>query len=74
MDGFTFRQLLPGDQDRVFELAANVSTRGSGVAARHAALREGIVNGYEDYGWMRNDPDLAALRGTPNFVALTGGQ
>ena len=39
-----------------------------------AALRQGIANGYEDFGWMRNDPDLAALRGNPDFVALTGGQ
>jgi adenylate cyclase len=37
------------------------------------ALRQGIANGYEDFGWMRNDPDLAALRGNPDFVALTGG-
>ena len=39
-----------------------------------AALRQGIANGYEDFGWMRNDPDLATLRGSPDFVALTGGQ
>ena len=38
------------------------------------ALRQGIANGYVDYGWMRNDPDLAALRGHPDFVALTAGQ
>jgi adenylate cyclase len=38
-----------------------------------AALRQGIANGYEDFGWMRNDPDLAALRGDPDFLALTGG-
>jgi adenylate cyclase len=37
------------------------------------ALRQGIANGYEDYGWMRNDPDLATLRGNPDFVALTQG-
>ena len=36
------------------------------------ALRQGIANGYVDYGWMRNDPDLAALRDNPDFVALTG--
>ena len=36
------------------------------------ALRQGIANGYEDFGWMRNDPDLASLRGNPDFVAITG--
>lgn len=38
-----------------------------------AALRRGIANGYEDYGWMRNDPDLESVRNDPDFVALTGG-
>jgi tetratricopeptide (TPR) repeat protein len=37
------------------------------------ALRQGIANGYEDYGWMRNDPDLASLRDNPDFIGLTGG-
>jgi adenylate cyclase len=36
-------------------------------------LRQAIANGYEDFGWMRNDPDLSALHGNPDFVALTHG-
>jgi adenylate cyclase len=36
-------------------------------------LRQAIANGYEDFGWMRNDPDLSALHGNPDFVALTQG-
>jgi TolB-like protein/Flp pilus assembly protein TadD len=39
-----------------------------------AALRQGIANGYEDFGWMRNDPDLAPLRADRDFIALTGGK
>jgi tetratricopeptide (TPR) repeat protein len=37
------------------------------------ALRQGISNGYADYGWMRNDPDLASLRDNPDFIGLTRG-
>jgi Flp pilus assembly protein TadD len=37
------------------------------------ALRQGIAKGYEDYGWMRNDPDLASLRKNPDFIGLTSG-
>jgi TolB-like protein/Flp pilus assembly protein TadD len=37
------------------------------------ALRQGIANGYEDYGWMRNDPDLASLRDNPEFIGMTRG-
>jgi tetratricopeptide (TPR) repeat protein len=37
------------------------------------ALRQGISKGYEDYGWMRNDPDLASLRDNPDFIGLTRG-
>ena len=36
-------------------------------------LRQAIANGYEDFGWMRNDPDLSALHGNRDFVALTQG-
>jgi len=38
-----------------------------------SVLRQAIANGYEDFGWMRNDPDLSALHGDPDFVALTQG-
>jgi hypothetical protein len=34
-------------------------------------LRRAIAEGYEDYGWMKHDPDLDALRENPEFVALT---
>jgi Flp pilus assembly protein TadD len=37
------------------------------------ALRQGIAKGYEDYGWMRNDPDLASLRDNADFIGLTRG-
>ena len=37
------------------------------------ALRQGISKGYEDKGWMRNDPDLASLRDSPDFIGLTRG-
>jgi adenylate cyclase len=34
-------------------------------------LRQGISKGYADFGWMKNDPDLASLRDNPDFIGLT---
>jgi hypothetical protein len=34
------------------------------------SLRQAIKAGYGNFGWMRNDPDLAVLRDDPEFVAL----
>jgi adenylate cyclase len=36
-------------------------------------LRQAIAAGYENFAWMRQDPDLDALRERPEFVALLGG-
>lgn len=34
---------------------------------------EGLLEtGFEDYDTIRTDPDLAGLRGTPDFEALVG--
>lgn len=34
-------------------------------------LRQAVANGQLNFGWMRHDPDLIALRDNPEFVALT---
>jgi hypothetical protein len=36
-------------------------------------VRQAIAKGHVNFGWMRHDPDLAALRNDPEFIALTGG-
>jgi TolB-like protein/tetratricopeptide (TPR) repeat protein len=37
-------------------------------------LRQAISKGQLNFGWMRHDPDLAALRENAEFIALTAGQ
>jgi hypothetical protein len=36
-------------------------------------LRHAINAGVKNFGWMRNDPDLDALRNDPEFIQLTEG-
>ena len=37
-------------------------------------LRQAIAGGYENFGWMKHDPDLDPLRGNADFVALLAGR
>jgi hypothetical protein len=36
-------------------------------------LRLAVSKGQLNFGWMKHDPDLAALRDNPEFIAITGG-
>jgi adenylate cyclase len=36
-------------------------------------LREAVAKGQLNFGWMKHDPDLIALRDNADFIALTGG-
>jgi len=36
-------------------------------------VRQAVAAGSVNFGWMRHDPDLAALRDNAEFIALTGG-
>jgi TolB-like protein/Flp pilus assembly protein TadD len=36
-------------------------------------LRQAIARGHLNFGWMRNDPDMASLRDNPEFISLTSG-
>jgi TolB-like protein/Flp pilus assembly protein TadD len=38
-----------------------------------ASLQQAVAAGYSNFGWMKNDPDLASLRGHPEFVKLMQG-
>jgi Flp pilus assembly protein TadD len=37
-------------------------------------LRQAIAKGQMNFGWIRNDADMASLRDHPEFIALTSGQ
>jgi len=41
---------------------------------RMGLVRQAIARGHFNFGWMRNDPDMASLRDNPEFIALTSGQ
>jgi len=36
-------------------------------------LRQAVAKGHVNFGWMRHDPDLVALRDNADFIELTGG-
>jgi serine/threonine protein kinase len=44
--------------------------RGHAIAEGIAMLREAIAAGFRDLGRLRNDPQLAPMRGSPEFHAL----
>jgi adenylate cyclase len=64
-------EISPDDPLMLYNCACLYARTGEAHRAI-VALRQGIANGYVDFGWMRNDPDLATLRGHPDFIALTG--
>jgi TolB-like protein/Flp pilus assembly protein TadD len=35
-----------------------------------ATLQQAVAAGYSNFGWMKNDPDLASLRNNPKFLEL----
>jgi adenylate cyclase len=37
-------------------------------------LRQAVAGGYENFGWMKHDPDLDPLRDNPEFLALVAGR
>ena len=37
-------------------------------------LRQAIAGGYENFGWMKHDPDLDPLRDNPEFKAMVEGR
>jgi hypothetical protein len=37
-------------------------------------LRQAMAGGYENFGWMKHDSDLDALRDDPEFIELMAGR
>lgn len=38
------------------------------------ALTQAVAGGYKTFGWMEQDPDLASLRGLPEFQKIVATQ
>jgi Flp pilus assembly protein TadD len=62
-------RLSPDDPTVHYNLACSLALKGRKADALKA-LRFAIACGYEDYVWMCNDPDLAALHEYAGFLQL----
>ena len=71
-EGAKALEISPDDPLMLYNCACLYARIGESQRALEG-LRQGIAKGYADYGWMRNDPDLASLRDNPEFIKLTQG-
>ena len=71
-EGSNALEISPDDPMMLYNCACLHSRLGE---TQHALelLRQAISKGQLNFGWMRHDPDLAALRDNAEFIALTGG-
>ncbi len=72
-EGSMALELSPGDPMMLYNCACLYS-RLDETAKAVESLQRAIAGGYENFGWMKHDPDLDALRGDPDFIALTEGR
>ena len=66
-------ELSPGDPMMLYNCACLYSQLGE-VDRAVDTLRQAIAGGYENFGWMKHDPDLNALREHPGFIAMVDGK
>jgi len=66
-------ELSPGDPMMLYNCACLYSQLGE-VDRAVDTLRQAIAGGYENFGWMKHDPDLNALREHPEFIAMLDGK
>jgi TolB-like protein/Flp pilus assembly protein TadD len=62
-------ELSPGDSVMLYNGACLYSRLGDKQKAI-ATLKEAIAAGVTNYGWMKHDSDLDAIRNEPEFIAL----
>ncbi len=63
----------PGDPVMLYNVTCVYSRLGESGRAIES-LRQAIAAGYENFPWLRNDPDLDALRDDAAFQALVAGR
>jgi Flp pilus assembly protein TadD len=61
--------MKPEDPAVAYNLACSLCLSGDSSRAI-ATLKRAITLGYQDFAWMRKDPDLDDLRTIPEFLAL----
>lgn len=62
-------RLQPANATAHYNLACSLALSRRPAAALRV-LRRAVELGYSDFKWMREDADLASLRGHPGFAAL----
>jgi adenylate cyclase len=68
-EGSKALEISPDDPLMLYNCACLYARIGESQRALEA-LRQCIAKGYADFGWMKNDPDLASLRDNPDFIGL----
>ena len=66
-------ELSPDDPMMLYNCACLYAQLGE-VDRAVDTLRQAIAGGYENFGWMKHDPDLNALREHPGFIAMVDGK
>jgi adenylate cyclase len=72
-EGAAALEMSPGDSVMLYNGACLYSQLGEKRRAIDT-LREAIKAGVENFGWIKNDTDLAALRDDPEFLELVEGK
>lgn len=62
-------RLTPEDPTAHYNLACSLALKGR-FADAVGALREAVSLGYEDFDWMRKDPDLVELQDNSAFLSF----
>jgi adenylate cyclase len=71
-EGSNALEISPDDPMMLYNCACLHSRMGETRRALEL-LRLAVSKGQLNFGWMKHDPDLAALRGNAEFIAITGG-
>jgi TolB-like protein/tetratricopeptide (TPR) repeat protein len=72
-EGAAALELSPGDPMMLYNCACLYARLGETERAVDT-LRQAMSGGYENFGWMKHDPDLDSLRGDPGFIELMQGR
>jgi adenylate cyclase len=71
-EGSNALEISPDDPMMLYNCACLHARLGEAPRALDL-LRQAIARGHLNFGWMRNDPDMATLRDDPEFIELTSG-
>ena len=72
-EGAAALELSPGDPMMLYNCACLYARLGE-TARAVDTLRQAMSGGYENFGWMKHDPDLDSLREDPGFIELMQGR